>query len=398
MSRNDLANIAENPALDLLATRSFSRLAATLRERRDAIMGRWEEMVRNMLPQADELTLGELRDSLPEIIDQMVNALASDQPPATIKLVGLTGRHGAERFHQNYNARELVAEYRMFRRVLVEEIWRNQVGDVSEQEITVLNMAIDTAVEGGVMAFLEEQKRQIRAACEAESKYLSFLSHDLRNHLNHATLALQLHTQNLRRIAGCDEAVADVEMVQRSIHETMQGMERLLQAERLRKGNVQPKSEPVDLHGVAAHAAGQFVYEAKSKSLELLVEVPKGATAQSDAGLIAIVLQNLIGNAIKYSSKGKVTVSADSRDGMWVVSVSDNGPGISKQDADRLFNLFTRGETHGQDGVGLGLSIAAQAAKVLGGNVTLQSKPGEGSTFSLVIPAANAGAVSHSSV
>src|SRR5215208_7843555 len=152
MSRNDFANIAENPTLDLLATRAFSQLAAILRDRRDVIVGRWEETVRHMLPQADELTHGELRNSLPEIIDQMANALASDQPPATIKLVGLTGRHGAERFHQNYNARELVAEYRMFRRILLEEVWRELVGVVSEQEITVLNMAIDTAVEGGVMA------------------------------------------------------------------------------------------------------------------------------------------------------------------------------------------------------------------------------------------------------
>ena len=111
----------------------------------------------------------------------------------------------------------------------------------------------------------------------------------------------------------------------------------------------------------------------------------------SDRELLTLALQNLLGNAVKYSSKGDVTLAArrspDHDDG-WVLSVSDEGPGIGPENLGRLFEAFTRGDTHGQPGVGLGLSIASQATKLLGGKLEVDSKLGAGSTFRLVLPGA----------
>src|SRR5438105_10481382 len=102
-----------------------------------------------------------------------------------------------------------------------------------------------------------------------------------------------------------------------------------------------------------------------------------------------MILQNLIGNAIKYAPRRPVRISA-TRDGEqhpWRLSVADQGPGIDPAKLAQMFQPFARGETHGQAGTGLGLSIAHQAAAMLGAKLWAESKLGEGSTFHLDLPA-----------
>ena len=120
------------------------------------------------------------------------------------------------------------------------------------------------------------------------------------------------------------------------------------------------------------------------------VDVPEGAQTNSDEALLTLVLQNLLGNAVKYSSSGTIRIMArdevEGKSSGWVLSISDEGPGIAPENLSNLFDAFKRGETHGQPGVGLGLTIAAQAARLLGGELAVESKLNVGSTFRLVLP------------
>jgi signal transduction histidine kinase len=170
----------------------------------------------------------------------------------------------------------------------------------------------------------------------------------------------------------------------------MGGMGRLLQAERLRHQKVEPKVGPVNLHDLSWDVAGQFAQQAQQKGVTLAVEVAKEAVVSSDAELVRLVLQNLIANAVKYSTRGTVRVRAeqveDGRAGGWGLSVSDEGPGITPEHLEHIFEAFRRGEMHGQSGVGLGLAIAARAAKLLNAELTVESKPGVGSRFRLALP------------
>jgi signal transduction histidine kinase len=381
---------AGDPTVDLLATRPFPKIAAALRARKGTVLRRWENAVRKLLPHADDLTLSQLRDHLPQILDQTVETLSASHSAPLSELVEMTRSHGTLRFHQQFNVQELIVEYRVLRRILVEEINRGLGGKMKVGQVIVLNMGVDTALQHGVMAFINHQKEQLRAASEVQGRYLSYLSHDLRNNLNGCTLMLELLRQRLDGVEGFAEDVADIGAIQRSVAETIAGMDRILQAERLRREAIQLKVAPVDLHALAGDIVRQAARLADHKGLKLRIDLPPGATVESDRELITLVLQNLVGNGVKYSARGAVTIAGHPRvdpvrDG-WELSVSDEGPGITQQHRDRLFEAFTRGDTHGQAGVGLGLAIAAQAAKLLGGRLTVESEVGKGSTFRFSIP------------
>ena len=136
------------------------------------------------------------------------------------------------------------------------------------------------------------------------------------------------------------------------------------------------------------NAAKAHSYQAKESGVELIIEAPNDGQIVSDHDVLMLILQNLISNAIKYGGKGKVRLIAETvADGRARISVLDDGPGIEPGRLASLFAPFTRGETHGQAGNGLGLTIARQAADLLGASLHAESKPGAGTAFHLELPA-----------
>jgi signal transduction histidine kinase len=203
-------------------------------------------------------------------------------------------------------------------------------------------------------------------------------------------LHVQLLARKLASIPAYADSGVELESVKRAILQTTTGMERLLQSEQLRKQFARHLTAAVDLDELLAEVVGQWTHEARSKGLEVDIDAPKDASAMSDQSLLTLVLHNLLGNAVKYSSTGKIQVTArrtpDRDDISWVLSVTDQGPGISPDNLSHLFNAFRRGDTFGKPGVGLGLSIASEATRLLGGKLEVESQIGNGSTFRLMLP------------
>jgi signal transduction histidine kinase len=384
----------KNRSMDLLKYRAFPELAGAVRHCCDAVIARWQEAVRETLPSAHQLTLSQVRNSLPHTLEVMACALEARDPKPTKELMDSAAGHGQSRFDQNFALNELMIEYGLLRPILIEEAAAHLGRDLSVEEIQALNMAVDVASRRGVVSYVGHQKIELQALVEAQTKYLSFLSHDLRGGLNGVLLMIEVLRRDLAGEPKFSTSIEDLDTMRRSILDTVATMDRFLHAERFRKGKVQVNPARVELHALAADVAGQYAYHAREKKLEVRSEVSAGASVVSDRELIQIILQNLVGNAVKYASRGVVRIVADTschdgdREGYACrLSVIDQGPGIEPQKLNGLFQPFARGETHGQQGTGLGLSIARQAAELLGAKLWAESRPGEGASFHLDLPA-----------
>ena len=378
--------MAESPLDRYIEERSFPDLARALRSRVQAIVRQYEQIVDGIIPAADKLTRKQVRDSLPQVLEQIARALESTNPREAWKLVDVSAEHGVIRFHQQYDVKQLISEFRLLRRLVSEEVTEALQRELSLPEVLALATGLDLYLEQGVVGFVDFQRAELRAASEMEAKYLSYLSHDLRNNLNAVTLMLEVLHRRLADVPDFREDAEDVEALQRSITETVQGMDRLLQAERIRTKSVEAKFTRVELKAAVAHVTRQHQQNAATKNLELANTVPADAVSQTDAELLAVIVQNLIGNAIKYSSRGRIEVGATAKDGGWELFVADQGPGIPPEHRGRIFDAFSRGDTHGQRGVGLGLTIASRAADVIGAKLTFDTETGVGTTFRLLLP------------
>lgn len=378
----------EQALIDVLMKRSFPELAAGVRAAIRQVVPRWVDLVQKSLPPADELTFAQVRDDLPTILEQMARAMEAERSGPTQKLIEITPHHGEVRFHQSFNVDQLIGEYQLLRPILIEQVTEVLGRPLEPDESVAMHAALDLVVRRATAAFVDHQTAQLKAATEAQSKYLSFLSHDLRGGLNGVFLMIEVLRRELVKEPKFAESLEDLEMMRRSIFETIGTMDRFLHAERFRKGKVQVKPSRLDLGSLIAEAAAQLSYQAKDKGLDLQVDRSDPCSAYTDRDLVSMILQNVLSNAVKYTAKGTVRVAAkpDRSSGGCLVSVTDEGSGIPQDKLSELFSPFTRGETHGQPGVGLGLSIARQAADMLGAKLWAESKVGEGSTFHLHLP------------
>ena len=129
---------------------------------------------------------------------------------------------------------------------------------------------------------------------------------------------------------------------------------------------------------------------AASKKLAFKVEMPQDLPAgRGDERRLTQVLLNLVGNAIKFTDQGEVTIKASADERRLQVAVRDTGPGISEADQQKLFQEFQQADnsiTKAKGGTGLGLAISKRIIEMHGGRIWVESEPGQGSTFSLTLP------------
>jgi signal transduction histidine kinase len=145
---------------------------------------------------------------------------------------------------------------------------------------------------------------------------------------------------------------------------------------------------PIDLAAVAAEAVVLVEPAAEERKVRIELETTDRLPASGQKGAVIQVLVNLLSNAVRYSPEGSCVRLAFARTaGTASVTVSDEGPGIAAADQQRIFERFE--QAHGkEDGTGLGLAISLRLARSMGGDVTVESAPGEGARFTLTLPAA----------
>ena len=222
----------------------------------------------------------------------------------------------------------------------------------------------------------------------ARSRFVAAASHDLLQPLSAAKLFLaSMEDESLTPRAT--EALGKTRSALQSV-ETI--LDALLDISRLESGRLSVRPQAVPLGPLLARLAEEFAPVAQDRGLALRFR-PTGAVVVSDPLWLRRILQNLIGNAIRYTSKGGVLVGVRAAAAGLRVEVADTGPGIPETEREAIFREFHRlnARASAHEGMGLGLAIVERASALLGHAVTLDSRLGHGSRFVLHLgPAASA--------
>ena len=171
-------------------------------------------------------------------------------------------------------------------------------------------------------------------------------------------------------------------------------VDQMLETARLEEGKLRLESQRVDLSMLVEEAV-RAVLPLGAPRHEVILDAPARVTVNADASRLLTILVNLVGNAVKYSpSGGEVRCTVATAAGMALVRVSDRGIGIAAEDLPRLFTRFGRVVTPQNShiaGTGLGLYLARELARMHGGDITVESRAGIGSTFTFTMPLATGG-------
>ncbi len=378
------------PSANNLIHADFPKVACALRSRAGGIVRNWEAAVRVEIARMDRLTLDELRDSFPKMLEAAASAMASADAASIDQMLAAAPVRGLTRFYQQLGLADILHENRLLRAAIVLEVEDELARQMTPVEASVLHATVDAMLRQAVFESTQTAAAQQRDAAERELKYLMFLCHGMNNHLSGVTLSLKLLRAQLRAANLPVETFGFIDLAERAVHETIVGMRQLLDHERLRKAPMPCASESVDLNGILNGLILQFASEAKAMGLPLRLQCPAVAVAQTDAQLVSLTLRNLIGNAVKHANRGTVRIrvkkGTGGSAGWWIISVADEGPGIGSPQIERIAESLRQGQGQGQEGVGLGLAIAAQAARLLKAELTVDSALERGSTFTLRLP------------
>lgn len=246
----------------------------------------------------------------------------------------------------------------------------------------------DNRVHRHAILAVEEAQAKAETALAAKSRFLATASHDLRQPLQALAMlneALQLKTQ--------DADLTDLILRQSQSIESMRSLlNSLLDISKLDAGAIEPQITDVDLRKTVEAVCTGCEPHAQRKGLKIELDVPD-RVVRTDQGLLKQILQNLISNAIDYTSEGGVTVSSHPVDGHIRIEVSDTGAGIAEEEFDRIFDEFYqigRDPQKSNVGLGLGLAIAQRIAAKLDCQIVVTSALGKGSTFSFLLPLSGA--------
>jgi signal transduction histidine kinase len=237
------------------------------------------------------------------------------------------------------------------------------------------------------ISLLSERFRgMVEKLSEAERVQRSFLmnvSHELRTPLT----AIRGHVEALREgiVSDPEQVAASLEVIAAETDRLERLVGDVLDLAKLQANRFTVRHEEVDMGRVLDHAFGAFTEEARRRQIDYSVASNGDAPViVSDGDRVLQIISNLLSNAFRWTPDGgRVELQLEASNGAVNVDVVDSGPGIPLEQRERIFRPFI---SHDVDGTGLGLPIARELANALGGRIELDSKPGRGSRFRLVLP------------
>ncbi|MEN8188667.1 MAG: response regulator [Thermodesulfobacteriota bacterium] len=276
---------------------------------------------------------------------------------------------------------------------------------VTNEELEEKNKLLERQTEEVEQARLniEEKAAQLGQASMYKSQFLANMSHELRSPLNSLLLLADSLKQNKESNLNSDE-VESASIIYDSGNELLSLINEILDLSKIEAGRMDLNLEGVKLSELAHSIHNSFGHLAKEKGLGLNIQLAEGISGEiiTDRQRLEQILKNLVSNAVKFTEQGHVTVTFDRPDSgvelnrpglragqVIAVSIVDTGIGLEIDKQKMIFEAFqqvdgTTARRYG--GTGLGLTISRELARLLGGEIRLESKLGKGSTFTLYLP------------
>ncbi len=338
----------------------------------------------------------EVVDHLHRYLAEIVHVLSAglaDQIKSSIA----AKKHGEQRWYAGYDLKSVILEYGLFRKVII-EIVKATDETLTLEHYDPLTQLIHVAIADAAVEFMEnsvlhlnEALRLAEQAKEARDEVLAIVSHDLRNPLNvvqgsTAILSRELESLDVDARANFNKSVGRIQRASATMHRLIDD---LLDLGRVRAGEFELRQAPHQTEALLREAFEQAAPLAEQRGIQLRKVAAPSVELTCDRDRVLQVLANLLGNAIKFSSRGDiVTLGATCTDEACTFEVSDTGPGIPPERLPYLFDRYWQAPDVTEKGSGLGLAIAKAFMELHGGSIRCESEPNHGARFLCVLPRA----------
>jgi len=275
--------------------------------------------------------------------------------------------------------------------------WVLSAGAVTERDrdgkpIRATGVYIDISAAKELELTLAQAKRQAESASASKSEFLANMSHEIRTPMTAILGFADLLASEGDRGKAPRQRIEYIDTIRRNGEHLLSIINDILDLSKIEAGRMSVERVSTSPAALVHDVLSLMDVKAQSKSLRLTADflTPIPATIQSDTLRLRQILMNLVGNAIKFTETGSVSIGVrcDLAAGTMRFDVTDTGIGVSPEQVGRLFEAFSQADTSTTrrfGGTGLGLRISKRLAEMLGGDITVASTPGRGSTFTLTI-------------
>lgn len=378
------------------------RLADFINDHLESILQEWENFARTVTPAGLTMSVKELRNHASIMLTMIAASLGRPQsreeeikkshglgPAVPEDIAGQ--EHGIARLESNFTMEQLVSEYRALRSSVL-RLW----GDSNKsplpsdtQDMIRFNEAIDNLLAASVFSFSQQARQAAETEQRRRDQFLAMLAHELRNPLAPISAAA-----TLLKLTKVDDTIVSnaSNIIERQVSHMVELVDDLLDVSRLTRGLIELKQELVDIRRIIADAVEQVAPQMRARRHQLTVaELPETVTVFGDSKRLVQVLTNLLSNAAKYSPEhSHIRLMCELLDEQVVLTVEDNGIGMSAEFVPHVFDLFAQAERtsdRSSGGLGLGLALVKSLVELHGGKVTCTSLGlGKGSVFTVYLP------------